>query len=51
MYLLAFELEKVAVLSVIAGFVKRRYFSCADLAKNLAHRDYYVTHMYNYMIV
>ena len=41
MYLVAFELEKVAVFSVIAGFVKHRYFSCADLAKNLAHRDYY----------
>ncbi len=34
MYLVAFKLEKVAVLSVIAGFVKHRYFLCANLAKN-----------------
>lgn len=51
MYLVVFELEKVAVLSVIAGFVKHRYFSCVNLAKNSAHRDYYVTRMYSYMIV
>lgn len=51
MYLVAFKPEKVAVFSVIAGFVKHLYFSCANLAKNLARRDYYVTHMYSYMIV
>ena len=51
MYLVAFRLEKVAMLSVIAGFVKHLYFLCVNLTKNSARRDYYVTHMYNYMIV